>query len=167
MPTGRPVRNFDLSHFPASPSERFTARYLDEQNTGLYPFGLELSYMAFSYSQPQVERQNNSNFLVSVRVRNIGARTGTEVAQLYLGSRGASVEQPMRLLKGFQRVTLSAGEEQTVRFTLGPGELSFYNAALKHVVEPVLYDVWVGGNSLAQEHTLIDLRGTKEMVLKQ
>jgi beta-glucosidase len=73
----------------------------------------------------------------------------------------------MRLLKGFQRVTLSAGEEQTVRFTLGPGELSFYNAALKHVVEPVLYDVWVGGNSLAREHTLIDLRGTKEMVLKQ
>jgi len=89
------------------------------------------------------------------------------VAQLYLGSTGTSVEQPMRLLKGFQRLTLSAGEEREIQFPLSAQDMSFYNAALKRVVEPVLYDVWVGGNSLAQEHAQIDLRGTKEVLLNR
>ncbi|MDR3723442.1 MAG: glycoside hydrolase family 3 N-terminal domain-containing protein [Terracidiphilus sp.] len=167
MPTGRPVRNIDLSHFPAGPSERFTARYLDEQNTGLYPFGWGLSYTTFSYSEPKVERQNDASFLVTVHVKNTGTRTGTEVAQLYLGSKGGSIEQPLRLLKGFQRVTLRAGEDRRVQFTLGPEELSMYNATLKRVVEPILYDIWVGGSSLAQEHVQLDLRGTKEIQLDQ
>jgi beta-glucosidase len=161
MPTGRPVRNIDLSHPPQTSAERFTSRYLDEQNTGLYPFGWGLSYTTFAYSDLKTQRQIDSSFLVTVQVKNTGARAGTEVAQLYLGSTGTSVEQPMRLLKGFQRFTLSAGEERTVQFVLGPEELAFYNAELKRVVEPVLYDVWVGGNSLAQEHAQIDLRRAK------
>lgn len=167
MPTGRPVRSVDLSHGPQSPRERFTSRYIDEQNTGLYPFGWGLSYTKFAYSQVKVERRSDASFVVTAHVKNTGSRTGADVAQLYLGSTGTSVEQPMRLLKGFQRFTLSAGEERDIQFSLNAQDMSFYNAALKRVVEPVLYDVWVGGNSLAQEHAQIDLRGTKEILLNR
>jgi len=167
MPTGRPVRNIDLSHPPQTSKERFTSRYIDEQNTGLYPFGWGLSYTTFVYSQVKVERQGDASCVVTAHVKNTGSRTGTDVAQLYLGSTGTSVEQPMRLLKGFQRLTLSAGEEREIQFPLSAQDMSFYNAALKRVVEPVLYDVWVGGNSLAQEHAQIDLRGTKEVLLNR
>lgn len=167
MPTGRSVRNIDLSHAPLTPKERFTSRYIDQQNTGLYQFGWGLSYTTFAYSQVKIERRGDASCVVTAHVKNTGSRTGTDVAQLYLGSRGTSVEQPMRLLKGFQRLTLSAGEEREIRFSLSAQDMSFYNAALKRVVEPVLYDVWVGGNSLAQEHAEIDLRGAKEILLNR
>jgi beta-glucosidase len=63
------------------------------------------------------------------------------------------VEQPLRELKGFTRVTLQPGESRHVEFPLGFDELNFYNVDLKQVVEPTTYDIWVGGNSLATAET--------------
>ena len=73
--------------------------------------------------------------------------------QLYLRIPNVSVEQPVRELKGFTRVTLAPGETKHVEFPLGFDELNFYNVELKQVVEPTTYDVWVGGSSLATAHT--------------
>ncbi|MHB1273707.1 MAG: fibronectin type III-like domain-contianing protein [Rhodanobacter sp.] len=84
-------------------------------------------------------------------VKNTGKREGTEVAQLYVRNLGASVEQPVRSLQGFTRVTLKPGESKQVRFQLGFPELSFYNVRSQQVVEPTHYTVWVGGSSLATE----------------
>ena len=57
------------------------------------------------------------------------------------------MEQPLRELKGFQRVMLAPGEQKHVSFTLGFDDLAFYNVALKRVVEPGTFKVWVGGSS--------------------
>ena len=160
MPTGRPAHG-DLSHLPANAPEKYLSRYIDEQNSALFPFGWGLSYTRFSYSQPTVNKPQISlgdarasqSVTVGVDVRNTGSVAGTEVVQLYLRNTYASVEQPVRELKGFARVTLAPGESKHVDFPLGFNELSFYNVESKQVVEPTTYKVWVGGSSLAEAET--------------
>jgi beta-glucosidase len=164
MPTGRPARGVDLSHMPTNSGEKFVSRYLDEQNSALFPFGWGLSYTTFAYSTPTVSRQtfpvrevmasgHTPVLKVGVDVSNTGGVAGTEVVQLYLRIPNVSVEQPVRELKGFTRITLAPGESKHVEFPLGFDELNFYNVDLKQVVEPTTYDVWVGGSSLASAHT--------------
>ncbi|MFZ0393199.1 MAG: beta-glucosidase BglX [Terracidiphilus sp.] len=164
MPTGRPATGIDLSHMPTNSDEKFHSRYMDEQNSALFPFGWGLSYTTFAFSTPMVSRQTipvrevlasgHSPLLkVGVDVRNTGSVAGTEVVQLYLRIPNVSVEQPVRELKGFTRVTLAPGESKHVEFPLTFDELNFYNVDLKQVVEPTTYDVWVGGSSLAAAET--------------
>ena len=94
---------------------------------------------------------------VSVDVRNTGSVKGTEVVQLYIRNTEASVEQPVRELKGFARVTLAPGETKHVTFPLGFDELSFYGVDAKSTVEPTTYDIWVGGSSLAAAETSLKI----------
>ena len=164
LPTGRPAAHVDLSHFPRNAQEKFVSRYMDEENSALYPFGWGLSYTRFSYAQPTVSRAEipvkevvasagKPVVTVGVDVRNTGSVAGTEVVQLYIRNTAASVEQPVRELKGFARVTLAAGEQKHVEFPLGFDELNFLNADLKQTVEPTTYKIWVGGSSLATAET--------------
>ncbi len=89
---------------------------------------------------------------MSVTVINVGARAGDEVAQLYIHQRHGSASRPVRELKGFQRLTLAAGESQTLRFPLGPDELSYWNAATRDwVIDTTTIDVFVGGDSTAAQ----------------
>ncbi len=162
MPTGRPAHG-NLSHLPKNSEEKFVSRYLDEENSALYPFGWGLSYTRFSYSQPTVSRTevplrevftgHESVVTVGVDVKNTGSVAGTEVVQLYIRNTEASVEQPVRELKGFARVALAPGEQKHVTFPLGFDELSFYNVDVKRTVEPTSYTIWVGGSSLATAET--------------
>jgi len=165
MPTGRPAHG-DLSHLPANAQEKFMSRYLDEENSALYPFGWGLSYTRFSYGTPAVSNASiaapaagsGAALTVSVDVRNTGSVAGTEVVQLYLRNTAASVEQPVRELKGFERVTLGPGESKRVEFPLGFDELSFYNVESKRVVEATKYKVWVGGSSLASAESEFEVK---------
>ncbi|HEY2471180.1 MAG TPA: beta-glucosidase BglX [Terracidiphilus sp.] len=160
--TGRPAHG-DLSHLPRNAAEKFVSRYMDEDNSALFPFGWGLSYTRFSYSQPAVDRaeiplreilaDRKPLVTVGVVVKNTGSVAGTEVVQLYIRNTEASVEQPLRELKGFTRVTLAPGETKHVTFPLGFNELNFYNVELKKTVEPTTYKVWVGGSSLATAET--------------
>jgi beta-glucosidase len=166
MPTGRPAGNTDLSHPPENAAEKYLSRYIDVPNSPLFPFGYGLSYTQFDYSpitlstnsvaigqlmsasgqgvtQPAIE--------ASTTVRNAGAVAGTETVQLYIRIRGASVEEPLRVLKGFERVSLEPGESKKVTFPLGFQELSFINAKSQRVVEPADYTVFVGGSSEATQ----------------
>jgi beta-glucosidase len=90
---------------------------------------------------------------VAVDVTNTGSVAGTEVVQLYIRNTAASLEQPVRELKGFSRVQLAPGETKHITFPLGFDELSFYNVDVKRTVEPTTYKVWVGGSSLADQET--------------
>jgi beta-glucosidase len=166
MPTGRPAHS-DLSHLPRNAAEKFVSRYVDEENSALFPFGWGLSYTRFSYSQPTVDRpeiplhkitpDHKPLAIVSFDVKNTGSIAGTEVVQLYIRNTSASVEQPLRELKGFSRVTLAPGETKHVTFPLGFDELNFYNAESKKTVEPTTYDIWIGGNSLATAETTLKI----------
>ncbi|MGA3265035.1 MAG: beta-glucosidase BglX, partial [Terracidiphilus sp.] len=159
LPTGRPGHG-DLSRIPSNSEEKYMSRYIDEENSALFPFGWGLSYTRFNYAQPVISRAevplrevlasgHNPVVTVGVDVRNTGSVVGTEVVQLYIRNTAASVEQPVRELKGFARVTLAPGEQKHVEFPLGFDELSFYNVEIKRTVEPTTYKIWIGGNSLA------------------
>ena len=163
LPTGRPAHG-DLGHLPRDGGEKFMSRYMDEENSALYPFGWGLSYTRFTYSQPALSRAeiplsevlasgHKPVVTVGVDVKNSGGVAGTEVVQLYIRNTSASVSQPVRELKGFARVMLSPGETKHVEFPLGFDELNFYNADVKRTVEPTTYKIWVGGSSLADAET--------------
>jgi beta-glucosidase len=167
LPTGRPAR-VDLTHFPRNAAEKFVSRYMDEQNSALFPFGWGLSYTRFRYEQPTISRAevpaqevlssgHKPVVTITVNVKNTGSVAGAEVVQLYLRNTAASVEQPVRELKGFSRVNLAPGENRQVEFSLGFDELSFYNAELKQTVEPTTYKIWVGGSSLATAETSLQI----------
>ncbi|UGB37199.1 glycoside hydrolase family 3 N-terminal domain-containing protein [Frateuria soli] len=168
FPTGRPAGDADLSKPPDGGETRFVSRYIDVPNDALFPFGHGLGYTSFAYSNVRVSRGTlplaeanrpgaGSLVTVTATLTNTGRREGTEVAQLYVRNLGASVEQPVRSLKGFQRVTLKPGESRQLRFELGFPELSFYNVHSRQVVEPTHYTVWVGGSSQATEKADFDV----------
>jgi beta-glucosidase len=127
-------------------------RYFDKQNVEpLFPFGYGLSYTKFSYSDLKISPNKaapGQAVEVSVRVRNSGSRSGAEVVELYVHDGHASVDRPVRELKGFQRVELVAGETKEVHFTLDRGAMAFYSTAKKDwVTEPGEFEIQVGSSS--------------------
>jgi len=147
--------NHNLTQNPESAPD-FTSRYWDALTSPLYPFGYGLSYTAFAFENlkvSQAEAKVGTTVEVSVDVTNTGGRPGDAVVQLYIHQRAGSASRPVRQLKGFRRVSLSAGAKQTVHFTLGTDELQFWSPATKQwVVEPEQFDVWVGEDSTAKLH---------------
>jgi beta-glucosidase len=97
-------------------------------------------------------------------VTNTGTRTATEVVQCYVQNLGASIEQPVRSLKGFARVSLAAGESKEVSFDLGFNELSFYDLKNLPTIEATHYTVWVGGSSLADQKATFEISSTSKGV---
>ena len=151
MPTGRPAGNMDLSHPPENSAEKYVSRYIDVANSPLFPFGYGLSYTQFDYSPVTLSTSSvpiaqlmSASGQVSPSLRSkrqprcaMRARwLERKLLQLYIRIRGASVEEPLRVLKGFQRVNLQPGESKKVTFPLGFQELSFINAKSQRVVEP-------------------------------
>ncbi len=167
FPTGRPPFDADLTQPPGSDS-RFISRYIDVPNDALFPFGYGLSYTKFAYSDVAVSRASlpvgeadppdaKKLITATATVKNVGDRIGTEVVECYIRNVGASLEQPVRRLEGFTRVTLRPGESRQVVFELGFPELSFYTNSGKAVIEPSHYTVWIGGSSLAGDRAEFDI----------
>lgn len=161
FPTGRPPYNTNLN-MPPTGDSKFISRYIDAPNAALYPFGFGLTYTTFSYDHARVSRaavplaearRNRHAALVTVTasVRNTGTRQATETVQCYVRNAGASMEQPVRALKGFQRVTLRPGESRTVEFPLSYQELAFWTNDGIATIEPTDYTVFVGGDSNAEQ----------------
>ncbi len=156
LPTGRPAEGADLTHPPRNQLEKYVSRYIDEQNSPLFPFGFGLSYTRFAYSPLKLsgaaisaDRLNSgaSSVRVSTTVTNTGARMGREIVQLYIGQRGTSVARPIKELEGFRILNLAPGESRSVEFQLGRDELAFWNIDMHYVVEPAEVSVWIGPNS--------------------
>lgn len=144
QPTGRPV--------PEGTKEfrKYQSNYLDVRNDPLYPFGYGLSYTTFSYSDLQLsatEMSPTGSVEASVTVTNTGNVDATEIVQLYIRDLVASVSRPVKELKGFERITLKAGESRKVTFAITPETLKFYNYDLKYVLEPGDFNIMVGPNS--------------------
>jgi beta-glucosidase len=142
------------SHTRSHEPDNQGRRYWDEESTPLFPFGHGLSYASFGYSNLSLDREAigpEEALTVSVEVTNTGRRKADEVVQLYIHQRYGSASRPVRELKGFQRISLGAGESRTLQFPLGQAELSYWNAAAHDwVVDTSTFDVWVGGDSTAE-----------------
>ncbi|MEM5563500.1 beta-glucosidase BglX [Psychroserpens sp. AS72] len=144
--TGRP---YNVKHVTFS-------GYRDAPKTALYPFGFGLSYTTFEYSDlnsSQTEIKANGSLTVSVNVTNTGEHDGEEVVQLYIRDVVGSLTRPVKELKGFQKIKLSAGETKTVTFSIDSETLQFYTVNKIWEVEPGTFNVWIGGSSEAQMMT--------------
>ena len=91
-----------------------TYRYFSD---ALYPFGYGLSYTTFKMGNEKLTAAADGTGNLSVDVTNTGNREGTEIVQLYVRDK-ADTEGPTKSLRGFQRVTLKAGETKTVTIPL-------------------------------------------------
>ena len=141
--TGRPLKEGKWF-------EKFRSNYLDVDNDALYPFGYGLSYTTFQFSDITLNRSSigmDNELVASVTVTNTGDRAGSEVVQLYIRDLVGSVTRPVKELKGFEKIYLQPNESRTVRFTIAPEMLKFYNADLKFVAEPGDFDVMIGPDS--------------------
>jgi beta-glucosidase len=156
--TGRPANGIDLTRPPKNGGEKYHSRYIDERNDALFPFGYGLSYTHFTYSPLTLSAARLSAAAlndgraaalhISTTVTNAGARTGDEIAELYIRLRGTSVSLPVRQLKGFRKLSLKPGESAQVNFTLSRNELAFWNIDMREVVEPAQATVWIGPSSV-------------------
>jgi len=116
----------------------------------LFPFGHGLSYAAFEYSNLQVAKsvKRGEAVKVAVTVKNVGAVAGHETVQVYVRDEQATLQRPVKELKGFAKVALQAGEAKTIEFELNERALSFYNPDRKQwVAEPGTFEVLIGSSS--------------------
>lgn len=159
--TGRPAtRNEvlidDIEVEAGQTSLGCTSFYMDAGFDPLYPFGYGLSYTTFEYGEPQLsakELMANDVLTVTFDLKNTGKYEGTEIAQLYVQDKSASVTRPVKELKRFTRVTLKPGETKKVTFTLPIEELAFWNIDMKKIVEPGDFLLWVAPNSVSGNST--------------
>ena len=121
--------------------------YMDLSAKPLYAFGYGLSYTTFEYDNVSLEETGDTQFEITFDVTNTGQRDGEEVVQLYLHDEVASVVQPLKQLKKFQRVFIPKGETRQVSFTLDAEDLSIINAEMESVVETGDFSVMIGSSS--------------------
>ncbi len=131
-------------------TEKWTSKYIDSPNTPLFPFGYGLSYTSFTYSGLKMDAKTLTSdhpLKVSATIQNSGTIAGTEIVQLYIHQKTASLTQPVRKLVDFKRVFLKSGESQKVEFILSADQLAFYDGQGQTHLEPGPFDLWVAKDS--------------------
>jgi beta-glucosidase len=172
LSTGRPADNTDLTKPPGDGDDKYVSRYIDEVNRPQFPFGYGLSYTSFRYGPTEISaKQLNAATLTSAlesgdaptvltasaSVTNTGKIPGDEVVQLYVRLQGTSVAQPVRALKGFQRISLAPGETRKVVFSLTPEAFALWNDHNRFAVEPSRVTVWVSPDSASGTAAILDI----------
>ena len=157
-----PVKLEDNPSFLNFPGTGDTLNYAEEQFVGyryydkkniepLFPFGFGLSYTTFEYSDLKLshtELDESKSLSVELTVTNTGKRDGKEVVQLYVSDRDSSVSRPIKELKGFEKVSLKAGESKKVVFRLDARSFAYYEPSIEDwFVEYGAYDIMVGASS--------------------
>ncbi len=150
--------------------EKYVSRYIDELNSPQFPFGFGLSYTNYQYGVTEISaKQLKASSLnaglgktpriltVSTSVTNSGKRAGEEIVQLYVRLEGTSVAQPVRALKGFQRIALAPGETKKVTFDLGPEALALWNDRNQFAAEPARATVWISPDSASGAGAKLDI----------
>ncbi|HWM27870.1 MAG TPA: glycoside hydrolase family 3 C-terminal domain-containing protein, partial [Woeseiaceae bacterium] len=152
----------DAGQIPYFYNHKPTARrgYLFADKSPLFSFGHGLSYTRFEIGEPRLAPQKlhaGETVEVTVDVANVGQRPGDEVVQVYVHDRLATVTRPVKSLRGFRRVTLEPGERRTLRFELGADAFAFWNSRMEEVIEPGLFDIMVGPNSVDLKSTVLEI----------
>jgi beta-glucosidase len=125
--------------------------YLYLQQKPLYAFGFGLSYTTFAYSNLRLsstKMDSKGEVTVNVDVKNNGKRNGDEVVQMYVAYPGSSVPRPLEELKGFERISLHAGESRTISLRLTAKSIAYWkDEANSFVIEPGALEVRLGSSS--------------------
>lgn len=146
FPTGRPCMK-------SNQDQRFLSRYIDVPNEPLYPFGWGLGYSSYTVSEVQLSRTTMSageTVGAQVTVKNVGKHKGTTMVQLYIHDVAASVVRPVKQLRGYQFITLDAGQECTVSFSITEEMLKFHRADGSYGSEPGVFEVMLDQSSRTQ-----------------
>jgi beta-glucosidase len=134
--------------------------YLFSDSEPLFPFGWGLTYTTFEHSgvrvDPTLIRPGESARLF-VTVTNTGQRAGTDVVQLYVGAESSSITRPVRLARGFERVTLAPGESRELSFEVGPDDLALWDLSMRRSLEPGRHVLEVGSSSSALSAVSLEL----------
>ena len=139
--TGRPRWRSQVDH------RGYASDYIDCATLPLYSFGHGLSYSKFTYSDLKLSAHElaiDGSITVSVKVKNDSQRAGKEVVQLYMRDLVGAVVRPVQQLIAFEKISLEAGEEKTVSFTVTEEMLRFYDMSGKHISEKGDFDLMIG-----------------------
>jgi beta-glucosidase len=163
LSTGRPTGKIDLTRPPNDAESKYVSRYIDEQDTPQFPFGYGGSYTTYAYGTTEISKTQLSaaelnqelsgkagareSLTVEASVSNTGSRAGEELVQLYVRLQGTSTAQPVRALKGFQRIALAPGETKKVTFRLAADAFAIWNDRNQFAVEPAKVAVWISPDS--------------------
>ena len=142
-----PMMDYDIRH---------GRTYMYFKQKPLFPFGYGLSYTDFRFANLQVDApklKSDGSVTLSFDLSNQGQREGDEAVQLYVRYLDSKVERPLKQLRNFKRVTLNAGENQTVQFVLRGSDLAYWAEEKGGVfqgtwkVEPGKVEILVGASS--------------------
>ena len=162
--TGRPGTNFvTIDKIPIGVFQTSlgnTSFHLDAGDKPMYPFGFGLSYTTFEYSKVKLSANKinkNGSIIAECTIKNTGKYDAKEVVQLYVRDVVASLARPVRELKGFQKITLKAGESKTLKFEIHPANIGFWNLENKYITEPGEFQVWISKDSQSGEAVSFNL----------
>ncbi|MDP3547751.1 MAG: glycoside hydrolase family 3 N-terminal domain-containing protein [Phreatobacter sp.] len=151
LPTGRPrIKDF-----------RYETGYLDEKLEPLFPFGFGLSFSRFTFDRLALDAPSvplTGTISGSVRLANTSGPAGQEVVQVYVRQKVGSRSRPVRQLRFFEKVTVAAGGEATVRFTIPVRSLGFHDDQARYRVEPGEYEIYIGNDSNATLGATVTVR---------
>ena len=132
---------------PENPNDHFTSKYLDEANEPLFPFGHGLSYGDFAYTDLKVMPDTataRDSFSISVTVTNRGAHAARETGFLFIRDTVARISRPVLELKGFNSLTLDAGQSGTLQFILPAQATTYPGPDLEPLYEAGDIEIFVG-----------------------
>ena len=140
--------------------EQFKTRYRETLNRAAYPFGHGLTYGEIVYASLTLSHDElaaDGTLEIRATLENRGRHAATELVQLYIHDRVASITPPLRQLKDWRHVTLAPGASCNVTFTLTPYQLRFVGSDGRWMTEPGLFDLWVGPSCEAGLHASFTL----------
>jgi beta-glucosidase len=150
LPFSYPKSMGEIVLYDRKPTEDVREVFNDDRGAGydpLFPFGWGLSYTTFEYSDLKLSSDKlnaTGKLTVTITVKNTGSRDGKHTVELYTHEHYASITPNMRRLRAFKKITLKAGDSQTVSFSLDKNDLAFVNAELHMVTEPGEFDAMIG-----------------------